>query len=139
MKTVIVAILTLSMLGCVETKPWTKTELTMAAWAAVATAVDMSQTFQIKDHPGMSELNPVIGPHPSDTTIAIWFPLTAAVGSVIAHYGPNAKVWLPVSWQTNYEEYFRTVFLGGWAINETAYGIHNMRLPDSLYPFNIGR
>jgi hypothetical protein len=35
-------------------------------------AIDMHQTFKIKNHPGMMEMNPVLGQHPSDLKIALY-------------------------------------------------------------------
>ena len=53
--------------------------------AEVALMLDVSQTLDIKNHPGMQESNPFLGKHPSDRKILI-------VGGLIP-MGLTAGVW----------------------------------------------
>ena len=65
---------------------------------------DYRQTIDIKNHPGMYEINPILGKHPSDIKITIYFILATLFYSFLA-----LKVLVaPIL-------YF---WLGGWAAME---------------------
>ncbi|MEG1121245.1 MAG: hypothetical protein RSE62_03480 [Citrobacter sp.] len=59
---------------------WSKTDVTLEAAVATVAFLDYKQTLQIKNRPGLSESNPLLGHHPNDARIRNYF-----VGSMVAH------------------------------------------------------
>ena len=126
MKNLLLVILILSLSACVETKPWTKTELAFGIAAGATTAADWSQTREISLHPDRwLEMNFIMGAHPSLQTVDHYFIVTSLIGLAIAHYGPNVADILPESWRKPWYDNFRLVWLGGWTINEGYWANHN--------------
>lgn len=60
--------------------------------------VDFRQTIDIKNHPGMYEINPILGKHPSDTKITIYFILSSIIFAIVALFlqEPAKFIWLAV-------------------------------------------
>lgn len=88
-----------------------KTSDTVLSVAAVAlTVIDWSQTRHIANDPqGHKELNPILGPHPSQSSVDIYFPVTLAIGGAVAYFVPS---WRPY-------------ILGGWIALETSCTFQN--------------
>jgi len=57
---------------------WSTADTVRQAAVLATFAVDYKQTSDIKNHPGMYETNPLLGPHPSQRTIRAYF-ITAAL------------------------------------------------------------
>lgn len=60
--------------------------------------VDFRQTIDIKNHPGMYEINPILGKHPSDTKITIYFIISSIIFVLVSLYlaEPVKYIWLAV-------------------------------------------
>lgn len=105
--------------GCGNVRPWTKTELALAGTALLVMCIDWGQTRDIKNHPGYHEVNKILGKHPTDQRINLYFPITIALGGLIAHYGPDGLAYvMPGPWQEPVRKWFRSAWLGGWTVNE---------------------
>lgn len=57
---------------------------------------DYRQTLKIKLHPNLHEINPLLGLHPSDTKIAIYFILCAFISAIAPWY--MTILWHQISW-----------------------------------------
>jgi hypothetical protein len=55
--------------------------------------IDCRQTLQIKDHPKMHEINPILGQHPTDYAIRLYFAMCGfaipAIGYVLVEIAPS--------------------------------------------------
>lgn len=77
---------------------WDHAETIMATTWMLFHYADYTQTLQIKDT-GMYELNPILGKHPTDFEITLWFGATSFFGIVIADQIKShtwRKIWLGV-------------------------------------------
>lgn len=59
---------------------WTRTDVALEVAVAATALMDYKQTMQIKNRPGLSESNPLLGHHPSDDRIRAYF-----IGSMVTH------------------------------------------------------
>lgn len=48
--------------------------------------IDYRQTLDIKNHEGYFEINPILGKHPSDTKITIYFIICAAIVAAVPYF-----------------------------------------------------
>lgn len=95
MRAIVVALILLTM-GCSHIKPhprsWTTGEKAMAGFFIVAHAADAYTTERHQDYPASyEELNPLLGKHPTDSEIAIYFIATGAAALVICHFYPELR------------------------------------------------
>lgn len=72
--------------------------------------MDYKQTLDIKNHPGYSEINPLLGAHPSDARVRNYF-----IGATVA-YGAVSYLLPPE---------YRSAFQWGAIGLETAVVLHN--------------
>ena len=96
---ILIALLAASLTGCGHWKPdrWDALELGMAGALVVSTAIDYGQTSKIaRNSDQYVELNPILGRHPSQDLINVYFPVGLAVELGIAHILPHPwrKSWL---------------------------------------------
>lgn len=70
---------------------WSTTDKTMAATFSTLMLVDALQTHEIANTPGHEESNPILGKHPSDTRIAIYFIGMTAITLTAAHKIPKLR------------------------------------------------
>lgn len=75
--------------------------------------LDAFQTMDIKNHPDMHEINPILGSHPGDEKIVAYF-----IGVGFGHYAITKAI--PVQ--------YRATWQYGWAALEIATIIRNRRL-----------
>ena len=71
--------------------------------------VDLTQTLKIKNNPNLHEINKILGPHPSDTNIYVYFILVIGlfIASILLIPGyETLKVVWAVAW----------IVVEGWAI-----------------------
>ena len=98
--------------GC-ATDPWSKADIQREAAYMAVTVVDLGQTMDIKNHPELKEMNPILGEHPSDGRIKTHFAVSSLIHVLMVHY-------LPASWRPAFQ------YLGiGW---EAALAGNNYRL-----------
>jgi transcriptional regulator with XRE-family HTH domain len=77
--------------------PWDRTDLALAGAALTLKAVDFGQTRYVAQHPErFHECNPVLGKHPSESDVALFFAAGALTEIVVAHFlpAPWRKAWL---------------------------------------------
>jgi hypothetical protein len=80
---------------------WTKENQRLEIAYQVVHVVDLGQTLDIKNHPGIKEDNWFLGEHPSDGKIAVWYVGTAYGHAFVtsALERENAPRWLCRTWQ----------------------------------------
>jgi len=77
--------------------PWDKADLALAGTYLALKAVDFGQTRYIAQHPErFRECNPIIGRHPSESDVIVYFALGAVVDAAVAHFLPSKwrKIYL---------------------------------------------
>jgi hypothetical protein len=98
-----VALLMLCCLGGCAAMPntWTKENQRLEAAYQVVHVVDLGQTLDIKNHPGLKENNWFMGTHPSDGKIAVWYIGTAWGHAFVTSALENERAprWLCRSWE----------------------------------------
>jgi len=91
--------------------PWTKEEKWVAGAAVGLTIIDWGQTRHIAKNPDKYfERNGVLGDHPSKKDVDTYFAAYIALQLLIGH---------------NLSHKWRTPFLGGVALVEAGYVVHN--------------
>lgn len=63
-------------------------DLMLIVAAVVLLILDMRQTLDIKNHPGIHEINPLLGKHPTDTRIYTYFATCITAFLAITHFMP---------------------------------------------------
>jgi hypothetical protein len=58
--------------------------------------IDCHQTLQIKDHPELHETNPILGRHPSDVKVIVYFVLCATALALITIFCPRPLLSIAV-------------------------------------------
>lgn len=48
--------------------------------------IDYRQTLDIKNHEGYFEINPILGKHPSDSKITIYFIICAVIVAIVPYF-----------------------------------------------------
>ena len=81
MKTVLLTIIFLLLTTCSYAGEWNSTDKILFRSFIVLQFVDYNQTLAIVHDDNYDELNPIMGRHPSDSTVALYF-----VGSTVANY-----------------------------------------------------
>lgn len=90
---------------------WDKMDIVLGTAAASLTITDFLQTMYISEHPEkFYERNPILGEHPSNLEVGLYFGTVAIVGGAIAYYAPSK---------------YRKWFLGSWGILELGTVLYN--------------
>jgi len=81
--------------GCVTPQPWTIRNKVMAGVLITGTAADMVSTSYALSN-GARELNPLLGEHPNDATLALFGLASTGVILLVSHYllTPTQRDWL---------------------------------------------
>ena len=80
--------------GCATNpRPWTKTEKGLLVSSIFASAADCYTTERMLDR-GFTEINPVLGPHPTDGKTVRYFIGTKTLEIIVAHYWEDARPWI---------------------------------------------
>lgn len=92
-KTIVVAFLLLlapaaKAEGWLEWKPPTMADTTLLALSETSLVIDCGQTLNIKSHVGHQETNPILGPHPSDTKVRVYFAASMATVAAGWYFTP---------------------------------------------------
>ena len=87
--------LLLLLTGCVTPQPWTTRNKVMAGILVTSTAADMASTSYALQN-GARELNPLLGEHPDDATLALFGLASTGVILLVSHYllTPTQRDWL---------------------------------------------
>ena len=99
MRRLTVMVLILALSGCAMLKPhpeaWNKTDKLLAAYFIAGHTLDAYTTERCQDHPDrFYEENPILGKHPKDSEIVIYFSVTGLVALSIAHLYPELRPWI---------------------------------------------
>ena len=62
--------------------------IAMTAIVLISLVIDCRQTLQIKNHLNMYEINPILGTHPVDWKIIVYFIICGAVLTAMALFDP---------------------------------------------------
>ena len=84
-----ILLLCLSASPALAARPFSRSDLAWQAAATLSLAADWAQSRDIARHPGMFEVNPVIGPHPSAARINTYFIVSALLDAGIARLLPS--------------------------------------------------
>jgi hypothetical protein len=89
MKIILLLAVLMMFSGCAHCNGgWSTLDTSLEAGSQALMFVDYKQTLHIADNPNLYEQNPVLGKHPSDSKVnlyyAIWAPLHAAVSCMLA-------------------------------------------------------
>ena len=88
--TILFLFIALLFTSCASPRPWTKQEKVAAGFFLLAHSADAITTSQLTDH-GNYETNPILGKHPSDTKVGVYFSLTAIGALVVSHFNPDFR------------------------------------------------
>ena len=77
--------------SCAAPRPWTKQEKISAGFFCVAYFADYYTTNKMLNNPANWEENPILGEYPSDSTVTVYFSLTAIGALIVGHYWPDAR------------------------------------------------
>lgn len=108
-------IIVLLFTGCASSRPWTKSEKVAAGYFILGHSADALSTEKMLENPNIYETNLILGKHPSDTKIAIYFSLTGIAALTISHFYPK----------------LRLLFLSIYGTQGFGYALHNKRLMDN--------
>jgi len=99
-KVISICILCLFLLvGCAHSpRPWTVEEKVAAGFFIVAHVADYYTTEKFLDNPDNWEINPVVGRHPSDKKLTIYFSLTGIAALAVGHYWPSIREYLFITY-----------------------------------------
>lgn len=94
---VVVLVVVLAVSGCASLYPhprrWTGEEKALAGFFVLAHVMDGYTTERCQDHPErFYEVNPLLGKHPEDSEIALYFSVTGVGALVLAHLYPELRV-----------------------------------------------
>ena len=91
----LICVMLLLLTGCVTPQPWTTRNKVMAGILVTGTAADMASTSYALSN-GARELNPLLGEHPDDATLALFGLASTGVILLVSHYllTPNQRDWL---------------------------------------------
>ena len=91
-KAITIGALFIILCSCASSKPWTKTEKVAAGFFLLGKAADWRTTERWLDRPNSFETNPILGEHPSDIKLGIYFPITSLAVLGICHYYPRFRI-----------------------------------------------
>jgi len=90
--------------GCTYIKPnprpWTMEEKQAAVYFTVGHLLDAYTTEKFLDKPQFYEMNPILGKHPSDEKVILYFGITEIGALTIAHFWPWLRKPLLFSYGT---------------------------------------
>ena len=113
MRKVVIVSMALLLLSSCSPRPWTKQEKLAAGYFCIAHFADYYTTNRMLNNPGNWEENPILGEHPSDSKVTVYFSLTAIGALAVGHFWPDAR---------------KPLFLGYGTLN-AGLAVHNSRLP----------
>jgi len=87
----ILSIITLLFTSCASSRPWTKQEKLAATFNIAGIMADAYSTKHMLTNPNNHELNPILGKHPTNSQLAIYFPLTAIITLGLSHFYPDFR------------------------------------------------
>jgi len=96
------------------TSDWSDSDTTRQTYLTLSLYADYAQTRSIRKTPGLWETNPILGLHPSDKQVAVYF-----IGSALTSYGIARA--LPAGWP-------RQSFQYGVIALQLAVIVHNKRI-----------
>ena len=96
MRKVVITSIAFLLLASCSPRPWTKQEKLAATYFCVAHFADYYTTNRMLNNPANWEENPILGEHPSDSTITMYFSLTAIGALAVGHFWPDARK--PLFW-----------------------------------------
>jgi hypothetical protein len=95
MKALVVLLAVVLLAGTAQAAEWTGVEVAKEAAVLALFAIDARQTMDIKNVPGLYEVNPVLGRFPSDVRVRNYFLTAALVHVGVAHALPTKyRNWL---------------------------------------------
>lgn len=77
-----------------QSDKWSKTDITLESMVVVASIADWQQTKQIQKTPGFQEQNPILGEHPHQSKIDVYF-----LSSILLH------IWIMDKLPAKYRKY----------------------------------
>lgn len=95
-KWIVILMVTLLFFGCGSFEPqprrWTARERQAAGYFIFAHTLNAFSTEYHQDRAGIYyEANPLLGRHPSDKKVAVYFNITAVIGLMAAHFFPEHR------------------------------------------------
>jgi hypothetical protein len=102
---VLLLVLLLGLSGCTVISPhpkkWNASDKTVAAFFIVAHIANAFSTEAHQDYPELYyERNPILGRHPSDTEIGVYFSLSGICALLVAHWYPELRKPLLIGYGT---------------------------------------
>lgn len=97
----IIALLFLFARPAFAADPWTDQQIGQQVAFTVLLVADWGQTRDIKNHPELEELNPILGPHPTDSEIDRYFAAAVVGHALVSHWLPSRRIasWMPITWR----------------------------------------
>ena len=77
--------------GCAS---WSTRDKILAGWSTAATITDAYTTIKMLDNPNNYERNPILGEHPSNSTVIVYLGLSQIITLSIAHAFPKIRPYL---------------------------------------------
>ena len=90
-KLIIILSICIVFCSCASPRPWPKEEKVAAGYFCLAHAADYYTTNRMLNDPANWEENPILGEHPSDSTVTVYFSLTAIGALIVGHYWPDVR------------------------------------------------
>ena len=75
-------------------RAWSTTEKINAFYFMIGQSIDAYSTERSLDNPNSYETNIIMGKHPSDKTIVVYFSLTGIATIILAHFSPKIRKYL---------------------------------------------
>jgi len=80
--------------SCASPRAWTKSEKLAAGWFVTGHFADYYTTESLLNDPRYYEKNPILGEHPSDGKLILYFSITGIAALGIAHFWPDTRHWI---------------------------------------------
>jgi len=83
---------------------WTRSEMAWEAAWQFSHGIDWLQTRYIAEHPDdYSEINPILGDHPSKHEVNVYFAAGAILHPIVSHYLPRKyrRIWQKVTFSAS--------------------------------------
>ena len=90
MKHIPIILVLIILTGC----SWSKTEIRWGIASCVAAAADTYTTLGFLNNRNNHECNPIMGRHPSDTTVVTYMITSQILALSIAHIVPKYRSWI---------------------------------------------
>lgn len=97
----VAVLLSLSLGGCIQfDRKWSTETRALEVGYQTMHAVDAIQTTRIRQHPELKESNPLLGEHPTNGKIWVWYMTTAYGHALITNaLDEHAPRWVTRTWQ----------------------------------------